>query len=231
MEIKKLSWVRVLILLGFFLVILIIVWGTGLKKPESSTVVEIPTLVKADVEFLVNQAVLVGIDSSSVVFNPGGVHLFIPANALNKFGQISFIPKEADLLAEAGEPGWKRPIVYNIEFKDSFGGVMEVDINGFIEVCFMLDEILWADYQERPEKFEVQFYDESQSPIQWVSLQKNTYPSRQQICGETNHFSLFSLAYQEPATPTPSPSATSESTETATQTPLETETPDGVYEP
>jgi hypothetical protein len=141
-------------------------------------------------------------------------------------GQVSITPKEPDLLAEAGEPGWRRPYVYNIEYKDSLGVVFDLAGNSFVEVCFMLEGELWAAFQATPEIFQVQIYDESQSPPQWRASDQSVYPYRQQVCGITSQFSLISLAYQEPATPTPEPG----SIQKMTETPVGTGTP-GVYEP
>lgn len=214
--------IAVPVISGLIVAVLYVVWKFGSQQPESSLRDAIPTLVEATVEVPINQAVMIGMESESFTFSPGEVSLFIPANALNRKGQISITQKEADLLAEAGDPGWRRPYVYNVEITDSLGLELDAVVNNFVEVCFMMDEALWTDYQNSPGIFQLQLYDESQSPPRWESLAMNVYPDRHQVCGKTSHFSLFSLAYQEPATPTFEPGSSGEM--------IETETP-GVYEP
>ncbi len=218
---KKTSLGIMILFIGIIIILLTVVWVIGLKQPKSSTSEAVPELVKAEVEIQLDQSVIVGLNSNSIAIIPGEVSMFIPSNAISQYGQITFTPKEADILSEAGDPGWKRPYVYNVEFKDENGTLIDVEVNQFVEICFMMDDVLWNDFLDRPETFQIHFYDESKSPIRWEALSMNTYIFRQQVCGETSHFSLFALAYQEPPTPTVEPSLTIESTET----------PEGVYVP
>jgi hypothetical protein len=231
MKIKKWHVVCSLIIIvpvisGLVVGVLYMVWRIGSQPPESSIRDAIPTFVEATAEVHINQPMMIGMNSGSLVLNPGEVSLFIPANALSRMGQISITPREADLLAEAGEPGWRRPYIYNVEVKDSFGALIDVAVNGFVEVCFVMDEGMWTDFQNSSGKYQIQLYDESQSPPRWVPLQMQVYPYRQQVCGIASGFSLFCLAYQEPATSTLEPL----SPQKMTETPTGTGTP-GVYEP
>jgi hypothetical protein len=233
MKIEKQAIGRMLAIIVALFALVLVVWQ-GSRAPESSTTNSIPTLkqVTAEVQ-TTNNALLVSMLSGQIVFKPGDCTLFIPANALDKPGEISLTPREANILAEAGEPNWERPLVVNVEYKDGLGNpIKDYTINIPVEICFVLDETMWNTYATRPQDFEVQFYSEDENPPRWIPLDLLEQPNHRQLCGESSHLSLFSLAVKKPPTPEPQPSETrQEPSETAPEpSATPTEVP-GPYSP
>ena len=97
------------------------------------------------------------------------------------------------------------------------------------------------DYLYRQDDYQVQRYEEDQDPPRWEPLPMVTYPERTELCGETDHLSLFALAIKLPksgtpfvdVTPTPKPKTLIDllSDIFGHGSDGSTGQPDGVYEP
>ncbi|MBM3151929.1 MAG: hypothetical protein FJZ96_06980 [Chloroflexi bacterium] len=214
---KKGLWLvisLILILVVFAVCVFALVIWQGSQKPESSTLQNPTPPEPVTVEIPIDQYSVIGMSAEVLTLEPGDVSIFIPAGALSQTGQFFLTAREANLLAEAGQPGWSRPYVINLEYKDSSGNVLPaVTLYQPIEICFFVEDGLWSDYLDRPEAFKVEVYEDTATPPSWMALSFYSYPNRHQICGLAPHLSLFALAVQDLD---------------AIQA---TETPPGVYDP
>jgi hypothetical protein len=115
-------------------------------------------------------------------------------------GNISITFRESNLFATAGGLEWIRPEVVNVEYRNSEGApYSQITFAQPIEICFAVTPEQWQDYNERQQGYQVQFYAEQQDPPRWESLPGKSYAERLQICGLTDHLSLFALAIQQEA--------------------------------
>jgi len=145
--------------------------------------------------------------------NVGTITVYLPANATTAPGTVVIIPREPDLYPAAGEIGWNRPQVINIEFRNTASTPQpQITLSQPAEVCFQLTANQWDAYKQTPDSYQVQYYDESQNPPRWAPLPLTTHDQQAQLCGQTTHFSLFALAVKAPvgvpntgATPFPTP--------------------------
>jgi hypothetical protein len=123
------------------------------------------------------------------------VTIFIPKGATDLSGNLSIIPLEANLFPEAGAAGWTHPAVVKIQFKDG-NGVLAPTVNFSqpVLVCFKLNQAQMQDYEARVTAYQIQYYADSLRVPRWVPLPLYAYPDRLQLCGATNHFSIFALS-------------------------------------
>jgi hypothetical protein len=176
----------------------------GLLRPDSSTQSGGVQFVQATQEVNPGQAMTVA---------AGPVTVYVPQGATNQPGTIAIIPREANLFPTAGDTVWTRPQVVNIEFHDPQGTPYpSATFSQPVEVCFQLSQDQWNDYSARPDAYQVHYYAEDQNPPHWVLLPVTNHPDKLQICGQTDHFSLFALAVKANAsipitgvTPFPTP--------------------------
>jgi hypothetical protein len=85
--------------------------------------------------------------------------------------------------------------VVNVEFRNGEGKpVPNITFTKPAEICFKITAERWADYNLHPAEYEVQTYAEEKDPPVWEPLTMVTHPERSQLCGQTDHFSLFALA-------------------------------------
>ena len=191
----RMIWIIVLIVVVVGLSALVI-W-MALSRPSSSiqTSNNLP-LVKATAELSMEHGMLVSMLTGQVMeFIPGDTMVYVPANSVGVQGMISIINLEPDLFPDAGEPGWSRPMIVNVEYCSSEGEpYSQMDFRQSIEICFSLTEAEWSDYTDHREDYQIHFYDENSHPPQWVSLPRRIYSDRLQLCGKTDHLSLFALA-------------------------------------
>jgi len=181
------------ILIGIF------VWQ-GFREPESSLISDTPVMMQSTVEVIPDKA-------SAVSIMNGKVEVKIPEEAVDSQGFINLVLREPDLFPEAGEPGWSRPYIVNVEFLDSEGNqAPSPPLMSPVEICFELDDEEWDFCQTAAEgetMCKVQNYDNVAVPSVWVDLPKLVYKSKQMICGETTHLSLFALAMKGFEVPIP----------------------------
>jgi hypothetical protein len=193
------------VVLGLLLIgIVALVILQGRTKPVSSTQAGSILAAQATQQVTLGQPTTV---------NVGTITVYVPANATKTAGTVVIIPREPNLYPVAGEIGWNRPQVVNIEFRNTSSTPQpQVTLAQPAEVCFQLTSNQWNDYTQKKDSYQVQYYDESQTPARWVPLPLTTHPQQAQICGQTSHFSLFALAIKAPvgvpitgATPFPTP--------------------------
>jgi hypothetical protein len=166
--------------------LIVLVVTQGLRPPQSSTQDGSMNFVQATESFTSGVDITINVDSVTV---------HVPRNAINETGSIFITLRESDLFPAAGEPGWIRPQVVNVEFRNSQGiPSPQVTFLSPMEICFTLNQEQWTDFSTRPDAYHVQYYAEQRNPPRWESLSTKTYLERLQICGLTNHLSLFSLA-------------------------------------
>jgi hypothetical protein len=176
----------------------------GLTRPVSST--QAGSVLAAQV----TQQVTPGQPSTVSV---GTITVYLPANATSQPVTVAITPREPNLYQAAGETGWSRPQVINVELRDPAANIQpNVTFSQPAEVCFQLTAAQWSDYTQNTGNYQIQYYDESLNPPHWVALPLTTHPQQAQLCGQTMHFSLFALAVRAQvgvpvtgATPFPTP--------------------------
>jgi hypothetical protein len=180
------KFARILIILLIISVIVLVIL-IGLNPPDSST-------QSGSVEFVIaTQELTTGKD---FVISASNTTLYVPRSAVQLAGSIVIFPREPNLFPMAGEPEWFRPLIVNIEYRDEAGKPYpEVTFSEPVQICFKIIPDRWKGYEDNPDDFQVQYYAEEQDPPRWVSLAPfQAYPERNELCGQTDHLSLFALA-------------------------------------
>jgi hypothetical protein len=174
--------VIILLMVGVIALILLI----GSQRPDSST-------QAGSMEFtIVTQQVTSGDD---IVIGVNNATLYLPAGAVDVPGSLAIFPREPNLFTVSTDTNWARPLVVNVEFRDEAGKpVPHITFTKPAEICFKITEERWQDYVQHPDEYQVQTYAEEKDPPLWEPLNMVTYPERSQLCGQTDHFSLFALA-------------------------------------
>ncbi|MGE5251525.1 MAG: hypothetical protein ACM3QS_15090 [Bacteroidota bacterium] len=197
---------RLAILVTILLIgsIIAVVVMQGSARPDSSTQAGAIEFAQSTQQVTPGQAMTI---------TAGTVTVYLPQNATRSPGTVSIIPREPNLYPTAGDIAWSRPQIVNIEFRDAASTPYpDITFSLPAEVCFQLTQNQWGDYTQRPSNYQVQYYAETRNPPQWLPLTTTTHPQQAQICGQTNHFTLFALAIKSPvgvpitgATPFPTP--------------------------
>ena len=182
-RVPKLAIITILLLV---VGVIALVFLIGLQRPDSST-------QAGSMEFtIVTQEVTFGKD---VVIGVNNATFYMLAGAIDVPGSIAIFPREPNLFTILGDTKWMRPLVVNIEFRDGMGKpIPHIAFAKPAEICFKITRERWEDYTRHPSEYEVQTYAEAKSPPVWEPLTLVTYPERSQLCGQTDHFSLFALA-------------------------------------
>jgi hypothetical protein len=188
--VPKLAIALIILLL---LSVIALVFLIGSNPPDSSTQSGSVEFVIATQELTTGDDLVIGVNNAT---------LYVPRAAVELAGSIVIFPREPNLFPVAGEPEWFRPLVVNIEYRDEAGKPYpEVTFSIPVQICFKITPDRWKDYTDNPDDFQVQHYAEKQDPPRWVSLSpKQAYPDRRELCGETNHLSLFALATKSDTT-------------------------------
>jgi hypothetical protein len=177
----------------------------GLQRPDSST-------QAGGLEFTIaTQAVKVGED---IVISINNATLYVPHGAISVAGSLAIFPREPNLFTPPGDTKWARPLVVNVEFRDEEGRpVQNLVFTKPAEICFKISPDRWKDYTGHPNEYEVQTYMEGNNPPTWEPLSLVAYPERSELCGQTEHFSLFALATKPQTTiPVVDPTSTPDTT-------------------
>lgn len=184
--------------IAIFIIIIIFIFAgivlasyIGSQKPEITLIPESGVSVQVTVE--VNKYLTTKISSLD-----DQVTVYIPANAINDDGYLVLTSMEPDLFTKSnGE--WKRPIVININLYSEFGKLItKPDIASYLEICFILNENERYDYINHRENYYIQYYDES-NQSEWKKLNYSVKSDNNQLCGEIEHLTLFSLAIKREA--------------------------------
>lgn len=152
-------------------------------------------------EVVIGEELVIGVDDAT---------LYVPKEAVTKAGRLTILPLTPNLYPDASD--WFRSQVVSVEYLDTTGmPYPDVTFPQPVLICFKVSKKQWQHYTENPDQYQVQYYnDEDQDPV-WVVLPLATYPERYQLCGQTNHLSIFALAVKPEAmivvtgggTPTP----------------------------
>lgn len=171
----------------------VVIW-MGLSNPKSSTVEPtLPALVQAKVKISNNTALYIPITGQAVGLQPGDVIAMIPFESTSSEGYLSIIKREANMFPNAGELGWNRPSIVNVEFIDEAGQtIVGFEFDKPIEICFVLSNESWQDFIHNRDNYQIQLYKDN--PVNWKSLPQAFHYDLHQLCGLSKHLSLFALA-------------------------------------
>jgi hypothetical protein len=135
------------------------------------------------------------IPSIDMTLGFGNAALYVPKGSTNMAGYLSMTLREPDLFLSADGSGWTRPFVVDIEYQN-YQGTPTPSISLFnpVQICFQVNEKMWRDYTRRPAAYQFEYYAEALSVPRWVALPMNTDPEHLQLCGESDHLSIFALA-------------------------------------
>jgi hypothetical protein len=197
---QKISMIFIVILT---VSVITLVYLIGLKQPYSSTQDGSIEFAQATQEFTPGQDMTISVTN---------VIVYVPKDATDLMGKFSIIKRESDLISAVDGSKWYRPLVVNVEYLNGSGvPYREVNFINPIQICFKLNREQFRDYNKRPTDFLVQYYAEEQNPPRWENLVIVSNSDKSQLCGLTDHLSLFALAVWSeeviPVTgPTPTPS-------------------------
>jgi len=161
----------------------------GLRPPDSSTHTGSIEFVKVTQEVVPNQDIVIGVNNAI---------LYVPKGATTTPGIISITPREPNLFSNVAEKGWVRSPVVNVEYWNGQGTPYpQVSFAIPAQICFKITSELWQAYTLHPDEFQVQYYAEDLKPTLWQPLTLIAYPDRLQLCGESDHLSIFALAIRQ----------------------------------
>ncbi len=218
--VPKLAIVIIILLIVGIIALVIFM---GLQKPDSSTQAGSIEFAIATQEFNAGEDLVVGISNAT---------FYLPQGALTVAGRIAIFSRPPNLFSTPGDTKWIRPLVVNVEFQNEAGTpVPHVTFTKPAEICFKITKERWEDYTRHPNEYEVQTYSEEQDPARWEPLPMVTYPERSQLCGQTDHLSLFALATKPDTTiPLTEPTLTPNPIQSQPDDPSRNQS-GGVYEP
>jgi len=148
--------------------------------------------------------------------------LYVPDTATNLTGNFVISPLLPNSYSYASEADWYRPIVADIVYRNSDGVPYHgITFSQPVSICFKLTQDQWADFKQRPNDFQVQYFDDAEAPFRWVSLPMTMDPELYELCTETDHLSIYALAVKNVVEEVPITGATL----TRTPTPVPTDTP------
>jgi len=184
--------------------VLVFVVLIGLRSPNASAQASAIEYAPVTQEFIPGQA-------QGFVIGVNNATLYMPADAITIAGKITIVPREPNMYPMAGEK-WVRLLVVDVQFTDTTGKTFQqMTLSRPAEICFKITRERWEDYAGHPDDYQVQYYAEGNNPPAWVTLPMITHPDQNQLCGVTDHLSLFALATRPetliPLTggPTPTP--------------------------
>jgi hypothetical protein len=184
--------------------VLVFVVLIGLRSPSTSAQASAIESAPVIQEFIPGQV-------QGFVIGVNNAMLYMPADAITIAGKITIVPREPNMYPMAGE-NWVRLLVVDVQFTDTTGKTFrQMALFRPAEICFKITRERWEDYASHPDDYQVQYYAEGNNPPAWVTLPMITHPDQNQLCGVTDHLSLFALATRPetliPLTggPTPTP--------------------------
>ena len=182
-RVPKFAIVAIILLVAGIIVLVVLI---GSQQPDSSTQAGYVEFGIVTEELTYDEDLVVGVNNAT---------LYLPGDAINIAGSISIFPRAPNLFSPPGETKWIRPLVVNVEFRDVQGKpVQHITFVKPAEICFKITKERWEDYTRHPNEYEVQTYSEEKDPPIWEPLTIVTHPDRSQLCGQTDHFSIFALA-------------------------------------
>ena len=141
---------------------------------------------------IVTQQVTSGQD---IVIGINNAIFYVPKDSITVAGSLAIFPREPNLFTPPDENTWARPLVVNVEFRDGEGKpVSFITFSKPAAICFKITPERWADYTKHPDEYQVQTYADDKNPPVWEPLTLMTHPDANELCGQTDHLSLFALA-------------------------------------
>ena len=182
-----------LIAMGVLIVVTIVLFVFIVQKqPNISTHTSSLEFVEVAQEVALNQDIVIGVNNATV---------YIPKGATTTPGVISVTPREPNLFSNAAEKGWFRSPVVNVEYWNGQGTPYpQVSFTMPVQICFKITNELWQTYSLHPDEFQVHYYAEDLNPPRWQLIPLVAYPDRFQLCGQTDHLSIFALAVRQERT-------------------------------
>ena len=198
LEIKRFAIVTAIIISVILVSVVVLI---GSEPPDSS--IQVSTL-----EFVIATGEV--FPSEDLNVSVGTVTLYVPNDAIDIAGSIAMTTREPNLFPVAGETEWSRPHVVNIEFRTAEGILVPfVILSKPAQLCFKVTPEQLQDYLSHQDKYQVHYYAEQQDPPGWEYIPMVSYPERNELCGQTDHLSLFALAIKrEPGIPVTSVTST-----------------------
>ncbi len=186
------------LLLGIIIIVILVALKQSYVNAWASSIAQ----AQATQEITFDQDIVIGTDNAI---------LYLPKNTIHIAGTISILPLAPDLVPVSDEGLWTRPQAVNVEYRDQQGTLIpHITFSNLAQICFKLTQEQWQDFEANPDDYQVQYYDEEQDSPQWVALSTLTHSDQSQLCGQTNHLSIFALAVRvETPTFTPTAGATS----------------------
>ena len=181
----------ILLVVGFSALVIL----TGLQQPDSSTQDGAIEFVIATEEISSDEDIIIGVSNAT---------LYMPKDAISSGGTISITPRPPNLFSLAGRSEWSRTLIVSVEYRNEAGAIATLSaLSEPFLICFKVTPERWQDYLSRQDEYQVHYYAEGQEPPSWQPIPMVTYPERNELCGQTDHFSLFALAIKIPQSGTP----------------------------
>jgi hypothetical protein len=222
--VPKVAVIMTLLLVVGIIALVIIM---GLQQPDSSTQDGAIEFVIATEELTSGEEIIISVSNAT---------LYVPRDAINLAVTISISPRPPNLFSLAEQSEWSRTLVVNVEYRNEEGTPYPlVTLSKPFLICFKVTNERWQDYLSHQDEYQVHYYAEELEPPGWQPIPMLTHPERNELCGQTDHFSLFALAVKKPdsaipvtsATPTPKPRTLFDLLSDI----FSPDRPDGVYEP
>src|SRR5688572_20567293 len=207
-RVPRLTIVVIVSLLVYSTIVFIVLFLVyQLIGPESRTQIWGINFKQASQEFRPGQAVTINLDTVTV---------YVPPFAIPLPGTIFIIMRERDLYPIASQPEWSHLQVVDVQFRNAEGTpIPGITLSVPIKICFKLTQTEWQDFVDRPRSYSIQYYALKKNVPIWLSLPVINHPDLLQVCGRTDHLSLFALAIKSEIsssvtgpTTTPNPTAT-----------------------
>jgi hypothetical protein len=173
----------------------IVMWQ-GSEPPDSSISNASPVFMQGSAQVLADRPVVLNNQRGDIVLN-------IPCCSLGIGGTITMVEREPDLFAQPyWLEAWSRPKVIQVEFTNTAGEVVPNAYSSTaVELCFILNDQQWEQYQLNPTGYQIQYYDNMYRPYEWRRILSYESEEDNSICAETSRLGLFTLAMTDEELP------------------------------
>lgn len=185
---KTLILLIALLLLAACLLILGIWQGT--KKPAMSKTQESPELGQATGVLANGQSLMLCSENRDICIEVSGCPTQLS-------GKVIMTPMGAYVDDQQNsEDIWSWPRTVDISFYDESKSTYDHDSEFCsIQVCFVLTDEQWKQYQAVPDNFDLQYLlTENAAQPAWISLLEFNKPEPHELCADYNRLGLYALA-------------------------------------